>query len=483
MATALLAAGVFLLFGWLTQRHVGHSYFLADQVDQLQNYEALLRFEPRGLLGGGMSGTEAHALGPLGALIFGLPVTLGLGVDAIHALTSLLLAVTAAVTFFELAQVNAAFAWTWLLVLTAMPITWWNAGILWSNTLLLPIGLLMLAVTARGLRRPSATAPLLLLLLLTLALQLHLIAVVAIPLLAGVAFASRRQFHSVGARPVVVVAVLVLAGLTPYAIAEARTGARNTRAMFAHVDAAVHSDRSAGRTAAVDTLVQASDPDDLLPRSRPRIVLLAGGLMAVLALAASRLTPGLDPELCWLVAAAVGSIAWQALFFLAMARPLNGFHYVTLLAPLYPIPFAAVIAAATSALDRRTHGMLATSLGIVTLVLLATRGTLLADRYAESTAWTYRGIVSALDTLCGGETARTIEGPGLADDMNPDYDGVLAYLMKRGFSRCGYDAASDLLIADNRDGREFQQTRDVNGESFMREAVAAPGLARYRRIR
>jgi hypothetical protein len=75
------------MFAWLTTRHVGDAAFLEDQVDQLQDFESLLRLQPEGLWGAVMSGTvpPARTLGPLGAVVFGVPMALGFGVDAIAA--------------------------------------------------------------------------------------------------------------------------------------------------------------------------------------------------------------------------------------------------------------------------------------------------------------------------------------------------------------------------------------------------------------
>jgi len=46
----------------------------------------------------------------------------------------------------------------------------------------------------------------------------------------------------------------------------------------------------------------------------------------------------------WLLVTTVVAVAGQALFFLLMARPLNGLHYALLLAPWYPIPAAVLVA-------------------------------------------------------------------------------------------------------------------------------------------
>ena len=90
-------------------RHVGESAFLEDQVDQLQNFESLLRLQPEGLWGAIMSGTvpPARALGPLGAIVFGVPVSLGLGVDSRSRQTSLLIAIATAVCFAAFARIDA----------------------------------------------------------------------------------------------------------------------------------------------------------------------------------------------------------------------------------------------------------------------------------------------------------------------------------------------------------------------------------------
>src|SRR3954468_10277637 len=182
-ATAVLAGVAFVLFGQLALRHVGESYFLADQVDQLQKFEALLRLDPEGLWGPAMSGTAARALGPFGAVVFGLPVALGFGIDVIHAITSLLLVIAAALAFWQLARMDVPMAWMWLIVFTAMRLVWWNAAMFWVNTTLLPLGLLLLSTFAAMLRRPSLRTLAAMTGVLLLALQEHLVALVGIPVL------------------------------------------------------------------------------------------------------------------------------------------------------------------------------------------------------------------------------------------------------------------------------------------------------------
>ena len=93
-----------------------------------------------------------------------------------------------------------------------------------------------------------------------------------------------------------------------------------------------------------------------------------------------------------------------------------------------------------------------TVIGIAAIDLLVFRGPSLADRYAERTPWNYRAIVAGLDTLCADQTVDTVEGPGLVDELNPSYDPVLRYLMKRGFTRCRYEKGARTLIAGDRDG-------------------------------
>jgi hypothetical protein len=487
-----LAIAALLVFACLAQRHVGGSFFLADQIDQLQSFEAALRLDPEGLWGPPMSGTSARALGPFGAFVFGMPVALGLGIDAIHALTSLLLAIAAGAAFFQLSRIDRVLAWVWLLVFTAMRITWWNAGMFWVNTLLLPLGLLLMALAAACLLRPTMAKLLALALFLLLALQVHLTALVAAPPLLLIALAGRGRITR-SSRTTTVAAIAIGLALLPYAMAEARTGFRNTRAMFSHIDSAVHTEADAGRDAAIETLAIAADPMELLSGRSRTAALAAGAAIAALALiavywgaprfdsaAGERTRP--SPAL-WLVAAAVLGILAQALFFRLMARPLNGLHYVTLLSPFYALIPAALIAAIVPTRGRTgRHEAVAAALGAAAVVLLIVRGPTVADGYVEHTDWTFRATVRALDALCGGGAADTAEGPGLIDEMHPQYDSVLRYVMKRGFTRCRYDPSSELLIVANRE-REFPESRLHGDAVYQRETVLPPGIARYRRVR
>src|SRR3954462_7735157 len=211
-ATAVLAGVAVMVFGHLALRHVGESYFLADQVDQLQKFEALLRLDPEGLWGPAMSGTAARALGPFGAVVFGLPVALGFGIDAIHAITSLLLVIAAALAFWQLARLDVPMAWMWLIVFTAMRLVWWNAAMFWVNTTLLPLGLLMLALFAAAVRKPTIVTLAGLTCVQMLALQQHLVSVVGIPvvLLAMVAFVLRDAGSTSRRRAQVLVVVAVV---------------------------------------------------------------------------------------------------------------------------------------------------------------------------------------------------------------------------------------------------------------------------------
>lgn len=146
----VVTCAALLMFAWLALRHVSEAAFLEDQVDQLQNFESLLALRPKGLWDAIMSGTvpPARALGPLGAIVFGLPGAFGLGIDAIHIVTSLLIAGATACCFVALRRVDAVFAWLWLLVFSSTGLVWWNTAMLWSNTLLLPLELTIAALTA-----------------------------------------------------------------------------------------------------------------------------------------------------------------------------------------------------------------------------------------------------------------------------------------------------------------------------------------------
>lgn len=486
-ASVTLGAVALLLFAVLTQRHVGESSFLADQVDQLQKYEAALRLEPEGLWGPAMSGTVARAAGPFGALVFGLPVSLGLGIDAIHALTSLLLAIAAGIAFWQLARLNQAFAWIWLMVFTAMRMVWWNAAIFWVNTLLLPLGLAVLALFAAHLRRPSTAKVAGIALALLLALHVHLTALVGLPILLVAAFHARRggsvrATHRQDGRPGTLTVLGVIAvALLPYFLAEARTGLRNTRAIFSHAESTARAEGGEGARAAVETLVLAADPMVLSPENQTR-ALMTGGFVALAALtvlAWRRRRPEAS-TIMWLVVTALAGVAVQALFFRLMARPLNGLHYAMLLAPWYAIPPAALLAAPFAGATPSAARLLSPALGVAAVLLLLFHAPARADRFAEGTTpWNYRTIVAALDMLCAGEAVQTVEGHSLRNDLTPSYDSVLRYLMKRGLSRCHYDPQAGIVIAANREA-SFEPSIEVDGRRYARERVLPPGLARYR---
>jgi hypothetical protein len=487
----VLAAITLLLFARLAQRHVGESYFLADQVDQLQKYEAALRLEPEGLWGPAMSGTQARALGPFGAIAFGFPVSLGLGINSIHTLTSLLLAAATALAFWQLAQVSVVLASAWLMVFAASRITWWNAAMFWSNTLLLPVGLLLFALFVVALRRPSVTALAGMMLTEMFALQLHLVSLVGLPLVALAIVVTWRE--ALTRRPARSAAVLLIAlagvAVAPYLIAESTTGFQNTGAMLRHVRSATGMHTHDGRTAALETLAMATDPMSLLQPNPAAPIAMGIVFSAVALLTCAHRRPGAPSErdtvarlLVWLVIAAVIAITGQAIFYVAMARPLNGLQYVTFLSPWYAIPPAAAVAGILRRLGERSTQVAALCLAVAALAVMTIRVPALADRYAERTPWNYQAIVTSLDALCAGQGVDTREGQGLVDELTPSYDSVLRYLMKRGFSRCRYQPGSDVVIVASRNGG-FAEVLEDGSDRLKRERLLEPGIARYRRVR
>jgi hypothetical protein len=447
-----------------------------------------------------MSGTAARALGPVGALTFGLPISLGLGIDAIHASTSLLLVVATAIVFWQLARLNIVLAWSWLIVFTAMRMVWWDAAMFWVNTLLLPLGLLILVLFTACLRRPSPAQLAGLAFVLLLALQVHLVALVGLPILliAGALVLGNRLQRGGPLRdgdnkasrvPLILGLALIVVALLPYVVAEVATNFRNTRAMFSHIGSAAHSTGGEGLRAATETIVLATDPMALFPQ-HTTLGICVGGLtaLAALVLLAWNRRRVAHPEeraqtdaITWLVLTAAVGVGGQALFFLVMARPLNGLHYAILLAPWYAIPAAALLAAVVSAPRERARAIASVVLGAIAVLLLIVRGPTLADRFAERTPWNYSAVITALDTLCEGQAVQTLEGPGLVDTLTPGYDSVLRYVMNRGFSRCRYDPMSDIVIAANRDA-SFEDAIELAGQRFTRERVMPPGVARYRRV-
>jgi hypothetical protein len=463
------------MFAWLTTRHVGDAAFLEDQVDQLQNFESLLRLRPEGLWGAIMSGTAppARALGPLGAVVFGVPVSLGLGVNAIHLATSLLIAVATALCFMALARIDVTFAWFWLLIFSATGIVWWNAAMLWSNTVLLPVGLLFAALTASCLHRPDRAMLGWMVVVAAFALQLHLVAAVAIPIVVSVAIVTYREGRPVSRLTAWMFATVPVIAIGPYLLGEALSGFANTRAILGHLGSSGAASGDSGSASA--SLAIALDPTRVLDALGlglwPAIV--AGAVLSMVALRWLRVSPAGSAPLFWLAVCAVAGIAGQALFFLWMSRPFAGYHHVTLLAPFYAVVPAAL-------LTRWFGQWNPVAIGTAVLALLIWMGPAFADRYAEETPWSFARIRASLDALCGSAAVATDEGQAFAAQLNPHYDSVLRYMMKRGMTTCRYQPSSDVLIAASRDA-QYPATKTIGGSTFYRELVLPPGLARYRR--
>jgi hypothetical protein len=492
---AIVAAAALLVFAWLATRHVGESVFLEDQVDQLQNFESLLRLEPEGLWGGIMSDTRppARALGPSGAIVFGVPVALGLGIDSIHFITSLLISIGAAAVFMVLTRIDSAFAWLWFLVFSATGIVWWNAGLLWTNTLLLPAGLAIMALSASSLSRPRVTTLAFLLCAAAVALQLHLVAIVSVPVvLVVMAVTGRKAWtHPPGRGVLAFIAIVAIAAVLPYVLAESLTGFQNTRAILSHADVMGRGARERGVAGAVATLSIAADPSRAMDQfgigAGPVIAFGAVVTVAALILYGVRLRRRLavPPEdrrangvIFWLIVAAVAGTLGQALFFVWTARELAGLHYVTLLTPFYAVAPAALLRAAVS--RSLSSYRIPFVLGGVCLAFLLWAGPSLADRFLPPTQWSYQRITFALDALCAGVGVDTDEGQGLAAQLNPKYDSVLRYLMKRRFSACRYEPGSAVLIVATRE-EKFDEWHAVRDTRYRLEAVQPPGIARYRR--
>jgi len=491
----VLAIVALLVFAWLALRHVHESVFLEDQTDQLQNFESLVGGDPYALLGPTMSDTRptAHALGPLGAIVFGIPVALGFAIDGIHVVTSMLIAGATAFAFVVLLRIDAPFAWLWFWMFAATGLVWWNVGLLWVNTLLLPAGLLLLGLAASCLSRPRALKIALLMLTALFALQVHLAAIVATPVVVILAVVSAREAlqRPLSRRASAAVAVLSIVALGPYLLAEARTGLQNSRAIVAHLRHTSDTQPLAVDTAR-RTLLIAIDPTGMLASAGlPPVAILSvgAGLAAIVAVALSRRARrrATDPEaaaatcvMLWLAVSAIAAVIAQALFFLLMRRPLAGYHYVTLLAPFYSIVPAAFLREVLARPLQHRRAVPVVACACVTFLVWT--GPSHADRAMAPAMWSYRNIVSAVNDLCDGGAADVAEGPGFAAVLNPRYDGVLQYLMKRHFADCRYEPGSAVLIAASRDAH-YEDSYVRGDRRYRRDTVRYPGIALYRRVR
>lgn len=491
----VLVIAVFAIFLRLSLRHVGDSYFLADQTDQIQNFDSLLRLHPQGFWGNLYAHTDppVYGLGPLGALVFGLPLYVGLGVDAIHVITSALIVAATLAAFLALARVDLRFAWTWLILFAASGTLWWNAAMLWSNTVLLPLGCGLLGAMALCLRHPTGARLCAFVVVAGFALHLHLNALAMFPPIAVIA---ARTWRAAWQRPPRFVAAAALAlamalAFGPYLVAESMTGFQNTSTILSgHAPSAEVAGNAIGRESFVQVLQLAADPTGQLSRAGATGwttigigALVAGAAMGLWQLQArrsrrDRATEGTD-AIVWLVAASVAGIIGQAAFYLVLNRPLLGQHYTTVLLPLYAIPGAALLTWVLERLSGRIRGMAPAALGVACLAILAWRGPEWADRYWERTDWTYANIVAGVDQLCGpGSSARTIEGRGFATAV-PGNDTVLRYLMTRRLVACRYDPAAAHILVAAMDAEHAPSREEPDGRYDL-EKVAGR-IALYRR--
>ena len=491
---AAVALGVFVTFAVLTQRHVGGSVFLVDQADQLQFFERMLRFEPEGLWGPIMTspGPPTRSIGPLGAILFGVPVALGFGVDAVQAVTSVVLVLTTAGAFVALTRIDPRLAWVWLILLLANPIVWWNAGMLWANTLLLPAGNVLLMFMALCLRQPTVARWCGMFLTAIFAAHISLVAITALPP-AGVV-AARTGLAAWRRRPrlaaALALAAITLLAVGPYLAAETMTGFANTGAILAQAANDKSADGAAQADIALPVLRRAADPVGLMERAGvtgwPAVALGAAIVLASLVLWGLPALKVRDDgqsaadAVFWLVAASAVAIAGQAAFFVRENRDLLSYHYVAILVPLYAVPAAALVAGLLARGSRPVRDFAAAALGVACLVLVIWRAPAWADANWERTPWTHEAIAGAVATLCpSGEVARTAEGPAFGSLM-PDHAGVLEYLMTRRFVPCRYDEGSDRLLVASRD-KDYPPARQEAGSTFRLVEIVEPGIALYRR--
>lgn len=492
--TALLVVAVFFVFGRLSLRHIGGSYFLGDQVGLLQDFERFLQLKPDGLLGPWMSGTDplARALGPSSSFLLGMPVKLGFGPDGGQVVTSVLLVLATLAAFLSLSSIHAPFAWAWLTIFTAIRMVWWNAAMLWGAAMLLPIGCLLLAVIALALRRPSIGWLSALVLVILFALQTHLVALAAVPVaVAVVAVVWRPALNRVPNLPAIVglTAAAALA-IGPSLLSEAMTGFSNSATIIRNISGG-HA-QTTGREGFQQVLRYAADPtQDLqrlgLPEPARLTIAVAIVVAALLLWAAARRNredarTAARNAMFWLVVCSAIGIIGQAAFFFVMNRPLLGFHYITLLVPLYAIPAAAVIAVVVEWLPAAITPMVSAALGVTCLALLVMRGPSLADRNWERTEWSYPHIAAGIDAVCDRSSAvRTVEGPELTSPI-AGHDPVVRYLLTRHLVECRYDAASDALIVALVDG-PFPPTRAHAGGTYSLVKKVPPGIALYRKAK
>jgi hypothetical protein len=467
---------------------VGHTYFLSDQVDQLQQLDLVLRGYSAGLYGPWWSGTAplVQGLGPLSGLAFGIPARLGLDPDQIHVVFIWSLLGSAAGFYAFTRRLDPWLALLWTSLILASFTFWWAASLLWTNSLLVPLGLLFAAGVVAYARRPDANTAMWLLLLVWLGWHIHSTPGIMFLLVIAIAWDVWRRWRAGAVRlraswQTLLGLVLVVG---PYVVAEALTRGRNTRAIVANLvrrgprEGAVRGARESVE-GALRLLGVPLFPHDGPTWSRivgwAVVTALLATWLVLCGRALPRLRRGREVPEDRLALAALLVLVGQTAFFVAVNRGILSWHYL-----LYGLPWMTLAAALAVRHLAARLGPAAPILMVALSVAVFAHGFWRADGWYETTDWNFRNMRSGMARACADHPRIRLSEAGGFAAYHPAMESVLEYLAHRWVPACRIQADAPVLVQPDRAGA-FPEALRAQGLDWRRIEVIRPGLGIYLR--
>jgi hypothetical protein len=467
-------------------RAIGHSYLLADQVDQLQQIGLLVHGDWTGLYGPWWSGTNpiVHALGPLSGLVFGVPARLGLDPDQTHVVFVLLVLASVAAFYAVTSRLDPLLAVLWTSLIVASPSFWWAGSLFWSNTLLVPLGLSFAAGVVRYARHPDADSAVWLVLLVWLGWQIHSTPGVVLLLLVAVAWDLRRRSRAgtVQRRPAWYTLLGLILVVGPYLLAEVLTHGRNTRAIVANL--LRRGSREEGMRGAGESFQGTLRMLGLPLHSQDgwtwSVVIGSVVVFALLVLwlhlcvrAIQRWRRKEEGAEDRLALAAVLVLIGHTAFFIAVNRSVASGHYLLFSLPWSVLPVALAMRSLAGRLGRAGPVLV-----VALSVAVFANGWRQAGNWRETTDWNFRAMSAAMARVCTEHPRIRLSESTHFVPPHPEMEPVLEYLVRRWVPICLVQPDAPVLVHPDRAGAPPGTLR-VQDTEWRRVELLPPGLGIY----
>lgn len=475
---AFICFAFFLQLGLALPR-VGGTIFLADQIDQIQQFFNLLKGDLTALYGPYMSATNPKVfnLGPLGAVLFGLPTALGADPNALHVIFILLLGVSFIPFILEVARYNGPLAMIWTATIIALPNFWWLHSLIWVNIFLLPMSFFTLASYLAFLRKKDLKSFVILFSLFAFGLHIHSSSFLALPLMVHasiVLFFEIKKKKLAWTLPLSAALLLALACL-PYTIAEVASSFQNTRAAFQNLG--THSDPKAGFDAAVTATSMLFTTFGIAYGSQ---IFWIASVALSLALAYfcwasfKRIREDIGSPLDYFTLMWPLLLLFQFFFFKKMGRPLQGPHYTVYFLPIITFPWALILSRILARIKMES------ALAFTAAVAISLVSFRSIDKEFHAYPWNFSSTKTSLEKICE-ETpvVRTWEHGsfvGYIEGIRP----VLSYIIHNYIPGCEVVNSSDYVLLP-RMNSDFAESIQVEGVEYVRKRVDGPGIAVYER--